>query len=65
MRIYPHLASDYCQAFATCGLQVRNCFEPRLTPEAAVTVAADRLPEANHAAYVGLSGVIIWDLEKQ
>jgi hypothetical protein len=27
-------------------------------------VATERLPEANHAAWVGLPGVVIWDLEK-
>jgi hypothetical protein len=30
-----------------------------------VTAAAERLPEANRAAWVGLPGVVIWDLEKQ
>jgi SAM-dependent methyltransferase len=64
MRLHPHLPSDYCQAFAAAGLRVRNCHEPRLTAEAAVTVAAERLPEANRAAWVGLPAVLIWDLEK-
>lgn len=64
IRIHAHLPSDYCQAYATAGLRVRSCYEPLLTPEAAVTVAAERLPEANRAAFVGLPGVIVWDLEK-
>ena len=64
MRIHSHLPSDYCQAFAAVGLRVRGCYEPRLTAEAAVTVAAERLPDANRAAFVGLPGVIVWDLEK-
>ncbi len=64
MRLHPHLPSDYCRAFAAAGLRVRGCHEPRLTPESAVTVAAERLPEANRAAWVGLPGVVIWDLEK-
>ena len=64
MRIHPHLPSAYCQAFAAAGLRVRGCDEPLLTPESAVTVAAKRLPEANRAAFVGLPGVIVWDLEK-
>jgi SAM-dependent methyltransferase len=64
MRLHPHLPSAYCEAFATAGLRVRACHEPRLTPESAVTAAAERLPEANRAAWVGLPGVIIWDLEK-
>ncbi len=64
IRLYPHLPSDYCQAYAAGGLRIRSCYEPRLTPEAAVTAAAERLPDANRAAFVGLPGVIIWDLEK-
>jgi SAM-dependent methyltransferase len=64
MRLHPHLPSDYCQVFAAAGLRVRACHEPRLTPEAAVTPAAEPLPEANRAAWVGLPGVLIWDLEK-
>jgi SAM-dependent methyltransferase len=64
MRIYPHLTADYCGAFAAAGLRVVNCFEPRLTAEAAMTPTRDRLPEATLAAYVGLPGVIIWQLEK-
>jgi SAM-dependent methyltransferase len=64
MRLHPHLPSDYCQAFAAAGLRVRACHEPRLTPEAAVIPAAEPLPEANRAAWVGLPGVLSWDLEK-
>jgi hypothetical protein len=29
-----------------------------------ITVAAERLPEVNRAALVGLPGVVLWDLEK-
>lgn len=29
-----------------------------------MTVATKRLPDANRAAWVGLPGVLIWDLEK-
>jgi SAM-dependent methyltransferase len=64
MRLHPHLPSEYCQAFAAAGLRVRSCHEPSLTPEAAMTVATERLPDANRAAWVGLPGVLIWDLEK-
>jgi len=64
MRIHAHLASDYCRAAVAAGLRIRGCHEPALTPEAAVTPAAERLPEANRAAFVGLPGVIVWDLEK-
>jgi SAM-dependent methyltransferase len=64
MRLHPHLPSEYCQAAAAAGLRVRGCHEPRLTPEAAATAAAERLPEANHAAWVGLPGGVVWELEK-
>ena len=64
IRIHPHLASDYCRAFAAAGLRIRACEEPLLTPESAVTPAAGPLPEANRAAFAGLPGVIVWDLEK-
>jgi SAM-dependent methyltransferase len=64
MRLHPHLPSDYCRGCAAAGLQVRGCHEPRLTPEAAATPAAERLPDANRAAWVGLPGVLVWDLEK-
>jgi len=64
MRIHPHLLSEYVQAFIGAGLLVASCAEPRLTPESAITPAAQRLPEANLAAWVGLPGVVIWELEK-
>jgi hypothetical protein len=63
MRLYPHLPSEYCAAFAAAGLRA-GCHGPRLTPEAAATPAAERLPDANRAAWAGLPGVLIWDLEK-
>jgi SAM-dependent methyltransferase len=63
MRLYPHLPSDYCRAYAAAGLRVRGCHEPLLTPEAAVTLASERLPDANRAAFAGLPGVIVWDLD--
>ena len=50
MRLHLHLPSDYCQAFEAAGLRVRACHEPLLTPESAVTAAAERLPDANRAA---------------
>ena len=65
IRLHPHLASEYVQAFAAAGLRVRGCHEPRLTSGSAVTPAIERLPEANAAAWVGLPGVLIWDLVKE
>ena len=64
MRLHGHLLSDYGRAAKAAGLRVRSFEELRLTPESAITVAAERLPDANRAAWVGLPGVVIWDLEK-
>lgn len=64
MRLYAHLHSDYCAAYTAAGLRIRACYEPALTPEAAATVAAGRLPDASRAAFMGLPGVVVWDLEK-
>lgn len=64
MRLHAHLPSDYAQAAAAAGLKVANLFEPLLTADAAVTVAQGPIPDANAAAWVGLPGVIVWDLAK-
>ena len=64
MRIHPHLLSEYTRAGERAGLRMRHCFEPLLTVEAARTPAAERLPEANRAAWVGLPAVVILELEK-
>ena len=59
-----HLLSDSLQAFAAAGFRVRGCYEPRLTPEAAGTVVGAHVPEAQRAAFGGLPGLVIWDLER-
>jgi len=64
MRLNGHLLSNYSQAADAAGLRVRGIQELRLTQESAITVATERLPEANHANSVGLPSVVIWDLEK-
>jgi hypothetical protein len=64
MRLNGHLLSDYGQAATAPGLRIRSFQEVPLTPDSAITVATERLPEANRAAWVGLPGVVIWDLEK-
>jgi ubiquinone/menaquinone biosynthesis C-methylase UbiE len=62
--LHVHLLSDYLQAFTEAGLCVRGCHELRLPPEAAGTVAGAHVPEAQHAAFSGLPGLVIWDLER-
>jgi len=64
MRIHPHLLSDYCEAAIAAGLAVLSCAEPRLTPASAITPAAEILPDANLAAWVGLPGVVVWEFQK-
>ena len=64
MRLHRHLLSDYVAAAAAAGLRVRSLQELPLTPESAITAASERLPEANHAAWVGLPGVVVWEFEK-
>jgi hypothetical protein len=45
---------------------VRSCTEPRLTAENVSDKrrASRHIPEAAAAAYVGLPGVLVWDVEK-
>ena len=63
MRRYGHLASEYTGAAAAAGLSLRSLAEPPLTESAAVTPAADIVPDANRAAFTGLPAVSIWDFE--
>jgi SAM-dependent methyltransferase len=64
MRLNAHLPSDYAAAAKEAGLRIVSLHEPRLALDSAVTVARDLLPEANAAAWVGLPGVIVWELAK-
>jgi SAM-dependent methyltransferase len=61
MRLHCHLASEYTSAAAAAGLRLRSLAEPPLTEPAAVTPAADIVPDANRAAFAGLPAVSIWD----
>jgi len=64
MRLHPHLLSEYATAALGAGLRVAACMEPLLTPESVVTPAAEHVPEANRAAWVGLPGVVVWQFGK-
>jgi ubiquinone/menaquinone biosynthesis C-methylase UbiE len=59
-----HLHSDYMAAFAEAGLSVQRCLEPRYDRDSlALKRTAMRLiPEATQAAYLGLPGVVVWDV---
>jgi ubiquinone/menaquinone biosynthesis C-methylase UbiE len=66
VRGHPHSHGDYLDAIAAAGLTLRRCIEPRFGP-AEVEMqqpAAAFLPEATEAAYLGLSGALVWDLAK-
>jgi SAM-dependent methyltransferase len=65
MRLHTHMPSDYVRAALASGLVVRDCEEPPLTTESVATPTAELIPDANRAAYVGLPGVLVWDLERR
>jgi SAM-dependent methyltransferase len=64
VRNHRHLHSEYLDAFALAGLEVRRCLEPRFGPAevAAQAIAMRFVPDAASAAYHGLPGVLVWDL---
>jgi len=64
MRLHAHMPSAYVEAATGHGFTVLSCEEPLLTDEAAATPTAELIPDANRAAYVGLSGVIVWEFER-
>jgi ubiquinone/menaquinone biosynthesis C-methylase UbiE len=63
---YSHLHGDYLRAFEQVRLKVRQCLEPRFGPaEAAMQGPASRfIPQAAGAAYVGVPGALIWELDR-
>lgn len=66
VRNYTHLASRYLAAFAANGLTVRDCREPLFTEESVAELpAAEYIPEANRAAFLGTPALIVWDVEKE
>jgi ubiquinone/menaquinone biosynthesis C-methylase UbiE len=66
VREHPHTHADYFAAFTSAGLRVRGCVEPVLDSDHVRTKrrAFRHIPEAALAAWVGLPGVLVWDLEK-
>ena len=66
VRSYGHLHGDYLRAFENIGLRVRRCLEPRFGPaEAAMQGPASTfIPQAAEAAYVGVPGALIWELDR-
>jgi SAM-dependent methyltransferase len=67
VREYPHTHGEYVAAFVDSNLRVSQCIEPRLDAELIQSKrrAFTNVPEATLAAYGGLPGVLVWDLEKE
>lgn len=66
VREHSHTHADYLAAFRAMDLHVRACIEPQLTADEARAKrrAFRHIPEATTAAYVGLPGVLVWDVER-
>ena len=64
MRNQGHVHSEYLDAFAAAGLEVRRCLEPRMGPEevALQWPAAGFVPEAATDAFLDLPIALVWDL---
>jgi SAM-dependent methyltransferase len=66
VREHAHSHGDYLRAFAAAGLEVRDCLEPSLD-EAEIRSkrrAYRHIPDATAAAYLGLPGVLVWEVAK-
>lgn len=66
IREYAHTHADYLAAFMRAGLHAVGCVEPALTADQARAKrrAFEHIPEATMQAYLGLPGVLVWDVEK-
>jgi SAM-dependent methyltransferase len=66
VREHTHTHADYLAAFRSAGLHVRACVEPELTADHvhALRRAFRHIPDATTQAYLGLPGVLVWDVEK-
>lgn len=61
----PHTHANYFSAFVAAGLRVRGCLEPTLGLDQvqAKWRAFEHVPDATVAAFFGLPGVLVWDVE--
>lgn len=67
VREHIHLHGEYLDAFAAAGLDVVRCLEPRFDAAQAEMqgMAAQFIPEATRAAFVGLPGALVWHLRRR
>lgn len=67
VREHVHLHGEYLDAFAASALDVIRCVEPRFGAEEAEMqgMAAQFIPDATRAAFTGLPGALIWQLERR
>lgn len=67
VREHVHLHGEYLDAFGASGLDVVRCVEPRFGPEEAAMqgMAAQFIPDATRAAFTGLPGALVWQLERR
>jgi SAM-dependent methyltransferase len=66
IREHAHSHADYLAAFTAAGLELRDCLELSLTADhvRAKQRAFQHIPEAAMQAYVGLPGVLVWNVRK-
>ena len=68
VRQHSYLHSEYLDAFAAAGLDVVRCVEPRFGTRGSRRARewpAQFIPEATQAAFAGLPGALIWQLERR
>jgi SAM-dependent methyltransferase len=67
IREHPHTHADYMSAFESSRMSVRRCVEPKLTADHVRRKrrAVGHIHDATMAAYVGLPGVLVWDVQRE
>jgi SAM-dependent methyltransferase len=66
VREHAHSHADYFAAFRAAELRVEGCREPRIgeAQAGAKRRAFRHIPDATIAAYAGVPGVLVWELER-
>lgn len=61
---YPHMLSEYVEAFAAANLVVTRCLEPVMPADLARSKAKHGYDDAYAAALAGLPVVLVWEVER-